>query len=34
MNLFSHSNLPMTLVVGLIIFAWLSFISVAVSSLF
>jgi hypothetical protein len=34
MNLFSSSNLPMTLVVGLIIFAWFSFISVAVSSLF
>ena len=34
MNLFSKNNLPMTLVVGLIVWAWFSFISVALSSLF
>ena len=34
MNLFSKTNLPMTLVVILIVWAWISFLSVALSSLF
>jgi len=34
MNLFSKTNLPMTLVVTLIVWAWISFLSVALGSLF
>jgi len=34
MHLFSKTNLPLTLVVVLIIWAWISFFSVALSSLF
>ena len=34
MDLFSKTNLPMTLVVVLIIWAWISFLSVALGSLF
>ncbi len=34
MNLFSKTALPLTLVVMLIVWAWISFLSVAVSSLF
>lgn len=34
MDLFSKTNLPMTLVIALIIWAWISFFSVALSSLF
>ena len=34
MDLFSKTNLPMTLVTALIIWAWISFFSVALSSLF
>lgn len=34
MNLFSKTNLPMTLVVGLIVWAWLSLFSVVLGSLF
>jgi hypothetical protein len=32
--LFSKAVLPLTLVIGMIIWAWVSFLSVAVSSLF
>lgn len=34
MNLFSKTNLPLTLVVGLIIWAWLSLFSVVLGPLF
>lgn len=34
MDLFSKANLPLTLVIALIIWAWISFFSVALSSLF
>lgn len=34
MSSFKQSNLPMILVVSLIVWAWLSFFSVALSSLF
>jgi hypothetical protein len=34
MDLFSKNNLPMTLVVLLVIWAWFCFFSVALSSLF
>jgi len=34
MQLFSKTILPMTLVVSMIVWAWVSFFSVAVSSLF
>ena len=34
MNLFSKTNLPMTLVVGMIMWAWLSLFSVVLGSLF
>ena len=34
MNLFSQTNLPMTLLIILIVWAWISFLSVALSSLF
>ena len=34
MDLFSKTNLPLTLVVALIIWAWISFFSAALGSLF
>lgn len=34
MDLFNKTNLPMTIVLALIIWAWISFFSVALSSLF
>lgn len=34
MNPFSKTNLPMTLVIIMIVWAWISFLSVALSSLF
>lgn len=34
MDLFSKTNLPMTLVVALIVWAWISFLSTAIASLF
>lgn len=34
MNLFSKTNLPMTLVVALIVWAWLSLITVLIGKLF
>jgi len=34
MNPFNAFNLPITLVVGLLVIAWMSFFSVALSSLF
>lgn len=34
MNLFSKTNLPMTLILTLIVLAWLSLFSVVLSSLF
>lgn len=34
MDLFSKTNLPMTLVVSLIVWAWISFLSVVLGSLF
>ncbi len=34
MNLLSKTNLPMTLVIGLIVWAWISLFSVVLGSLF
>jgi hypothetical protein len=34
MDLFGKTNLPMTLVVALIVWAWISFLSVVLGSLF
>jgi len=34
MNIFSKTALPITLIVAMVIWAWVSFFSVAVSSLF
>lgn len=34
MDLFSKTNLPMTLVISLIVWAWISFLSVVLGSLF
>lgn len=34
MDLFSKTNLPMTLVIVLIVWAWISFLSVVLGSLF
>ncbi len=34
MNPFSKTNLPLTFVVGLIMWAWVSFLSVVLASLF
>ncbi len=34
MDMFSKTNLPMTLVIALIVWAWISFLSVVLGSLF